>query len=188
MTKIESLLVSKKNLFSLQDLAVIWKVQESKKLKEQIKYYLRKGRLHQIKRGIYSLKKEYSDLDLAQKLIPLSYITFHTALSIQGINFQYYTEIHSSSLKSRRIKVDNKIFVYHKIPQQAFYNDLELLKKATYTIASPERAIVESLLFVSKMGFDHIDNIDKDKLIKIAKIYENKRLEARVKELIKQYF
>ena len=188
MTKIESLLVSGKNLFSLQDLAVIWEVGESKKLKEQVKYYLRKGRLHQIKRGIYSLKKEYSDLDLAQKLIPLSYITFHTALSIQGINFQYYTEIHSSSLKSRRIKIGDKTFVYHKIPEQAFYNNLGLIKEPTYTIASPERAIVESLLFATRLGFDHLDNIDKDKLIEITKLYENKRLEARVKKLIKKYF
>ena len=58
-----------------------------------IKYYLRKGKLNRIYRGIYSLNKKYSQLELAQKLQPLSYVSLHTALSIHGINFQYYSSM-----------------------------------------------------------------------------------------------
>jgi hypothetical protein len=187
MTKIENLLVSQKSVFNLQDLAVIWEVSESKKLAELVKYYVKSNRLIQIRRGIYAKNNNYSELELAQKIIPLSYITFHTALSLHGINFQHYSDIHSSSLQSRKIVVGSSQFVYHKIPEVAFYSSLGLMQKDSYLLASPERALCESLLFAPNLGFDHVDNIDRDKLLEIVKIYQNKRLESRVKKFIKKY-
>ena len=53
MNKLEKLVSTNKNILTIQDLGVIWGVTDRKKLLENIKYYLRKGRLKQIQRGVY---------------------------------------------------------------------------------------------------------------------------------------
>ena len=71
MDKIEKLLVLNKNVFSTQDLSIIWGISVKKKLWEIIKYYVRKNKLYRIYRGIYSLDKKYSQFELAQKIQPI---------------------------------------------------------------------------------------------------------------------
>lgn len=185
MTKIENLLLSGKTIFNLQDLAVIWNIVEHGKLVELVKYYLRKKRILPIKKGLYSIKENYSDLELAQKLVPDCYISYHTSLSFYGVNFQFYSEIHCCSLKSRTIMVGEKKFVYHKIPDDIFYNGLGLVQESNFTISSLERTICDSLLINKYIGFDHLDNIDEKKLTEISSIYNNNRLEKSIKKLIK---
>ena len=186
MTKIENLILSGKNIFSLQDLAVQWNIVEHRKLVELVKYYLRQKRILPIKKGLYSINKSYSDLELAQKLVPISYVSYHTALSFYGVNFQFHSEIHSCSLKSKTIQIGEKKFVYHKIPDQVFYSGVGLVQENNFTIANLERTICDSLLINKNIGFDHLDNINAEKLIEISKIYKNKRLENSLNKLTKQ--
>ena len=186
MTKIEHLILSGKNIFSLQDLAVQWNIVEHRKLVELVKYYLRQKRILPIKKGLYSINKSYSDLELAQKIVPISYVSYHTALSFYGVNFQFYSEIHSCSLKSKTIQIGEKKLVYHKIPDQVFYSGVGLVQENNFTIANLERTICDSLLINKNIGFDHLDNINAEKLIEISKIYKNKRLENSLNKLTKQ--
>lgn len=185
MNKMEILLLSKQNIFNLQDLATLWQISEHRKVVELAKYYLRTGRLFNIKKGVYALNKDYSDLELAQKLIPLSYLTYHTALSFYGINYQFYNQIHSTALISRTLKIADKSFFYHKIKPHIFYNSLGLVQKENYTICSKERTICETFLFASKPAFDYVDGVDKNQLIEIAEIFENQSLLKKVNKFIK---
>ena len=57
MDKIEKLLISNKNVFTTQDLSVIWGISEKAKIWEIAKYYFRKNKLNRIYRGIYSINK-----------------------------------------------------------------------------------------------------------------------------------
>lgn len=187
MTKIETLILSKQNLFSLQDLATLWQAGNHRKVVELAKYYVRKKRILRIRKGLYSLGTNYSDLEMAQKLIPFSYISYHTALSIYGINYQFYNQIQLTSLVSKTLKVEDKVFVYHKVKSEVFYNPLGLIQKENYTIASVERAICETFLFSTRPSFDHLSGISGQELIKISKIYNNLNLEKKIQKLVKLY-
>jgi len=187
MDKIEKLLVLHKNVFTTQDLSVIWGISEKTKLWEVIKYYLRKKKLYKIYRGIYSLDKKYLEFELAQKLKPFSYISLHTALSIHGINFQYYSSIHSVSMISKKYMVAGIEYSYHQIKDFIFYNKLGLIDKKTYILACKERAICDSLYIWPRMNMDHLEAVDEEKLYQIALIYKNKRLLNDIQRLIKKF-
>jgi len=186
MDKIEKLLVSNKNLFTTQDLSVIWGISEKTKIWEIAKYYLRKNKLNRIYRGIYSINKQYSSLELAQKLQPLSYISLHTALSIHGINFQYYSSNYSIALISKKYSVLKVEYSYHQVKDFIFFNKLGLVDKGSYILADKERAICDTLYIWPSMNVDHIDNIDGNKLLETAQIYKNQRLINDIKLLIKK--
>jgi hypothetical protein len=121
--------------------------------------------------------------EIAQKLIPLSYISLSTALSLHGINFQYDPAIYSVSLMSRRYKLNDQVYVYHKIKELVFFDQAGLENKKTYTIASPERAVCDTLYFSASWSFDNLDKINKDKLLELSAIYRNRELEQRVKKI-----
>jgi hypothetical protein len=187
MTKIEKLILSGKSVFNLQDLAVLWEITDRVQLVEIVKYYLRNQRFSSIRRGLYTLNENYSELDLAQKLVPLSYLTFHTALNFYGINYQFYNQTHSSSLVSKTLEIGDKTFTYHKLKPDIFYNQIGLVQKDNYTIASPERAICESFLFANSPAFDHLNQVSKTELLKVSQIYGNLSLEKKIQKLIKLY-
>jgi len=186
MDNIEKLLVSNKNLFTTHDLSVIWGISEKTKIWEIAKYYLRKNKLNRIYRGIYSINKQYSPLELAQKLQPLSYISLHTALSIHGINFQYYSSNYSIALISKKYSVLKVEYSYHQVKDFIFFNKLGLVDKGSYILADKERAICDTLYIWPSMNVDHIDNIDGNKLLETAQIYKNQRLINDIKLLIKK--
>lgn len=186
MDKIEKLLLSNKNIFTTQDLSVIWGIAEKSKVWEIAKYYLRKNKLNRIYRGVYSLDKKYTQLALAQKLQPLSYISLHTALSIHGINFQYYSAQYSISLISKKYIISSMEYSYHQVKDYIFFNQKGLIDKGTYILADKERAICDTLYIWPSMNIDTIDNCNKDILLETAQIYKNKRLINDVELLIQK--
>ena len=187
VTKFESLILSQKNIFSLQDINAVWKIASRKKLLELIKYYIRTKRLMPLRRGLYAINTNFSELEIAQKLIPLSYISLYTALGIHGINFQYYQVIHSIAIASKKITSKNCNFIFHQIKTDIFYNATGLINEGHYTIASPERAICDTLYLYPQASFDNLSAISKNRLKKVIHIYENKRLLKSIHKLIKDY-
>ncbi len=184
MTKTEKLLASGFKLFTVQDLMTIWNISEKEKLWSLIRYYLRAGKLKKVYKGIYSIG-EYDELELAQKLLKPSYISFYTALVFHGISFQYYDSVHAMALVSKKAAVNNKQFVYHKLKEKVFYNSLGIENKKAYVLAGPERAVADSLYLAPTLAFDNLDKVNKQKLKEVVKIYDNKALEKRVNLLIK---
>ncbi len=185
MTKLEKLILSDKNIVTIQDLSVIWNIDDRRKLLEAIKYYVRKGRLKIIRRGVYGASDSYDNFELAQKINPLSYISFYTALSYHGISFQFYETIHSMAQNTKNISAGGSIFSYHKIKSDIFFNSLGIEKMKRYMIASPERAVCDTLYLKSRIAFDNIMKLNVKKLLDISKIYNNKRLETDIKSIVK---
>lgn len=185
LKKIELLIASKQSVFTTQDLRVMWQIPNKRKLFEIIKYYLRTKRLGTVYKGIYILPEVRSPQpnEIAQKLISLSYISLATALALYGINFQYDSAVHSVSLTSRRYKIDSQVYIYHKIKDVVFFNQAGLENRITHTLASPERAVCDTLYFFPDWSFDNLDKIDKGKLCELSALYLNKKLEQRIKKL-----
>jgi len=177
---------SKHNIFTTDDLMVWLEVANRRDIIESAKDYVRRCRLFSVRKGIYSLTAEYDVNELAQKLISPSYISYYTALAIHGIIFQKYSEIHCFSPYSKTYTVNNQKFIYHKMNQEILHVQDGIINLENYTIATPERAICDSLNLNKTIAFDNLRNVNSEKLESISKIYNNKRLEADVKKIIKQ--
>lgn len=181
---IEKLILSGKKVFTAGDLAVLWEITDTNKLSERIKYYLKNKRLKSIHRGIYVYDNSYTKEDIAQKLFPLSYISLYTTSQIYGLTFQYYSDIYSIALKSKKYEIDGTIYIYHKVKESIFYNTIGLINNGRYTISSKERTICDMLYVFPKISFDNLREINIKKLEEISKIYDNKRLEKSIKNII----
>lgn len=183
-TNIEKLISSGKKVFTTDDLAIIWAVSDRKKLIGRIKYYLRQRRLIHIYKGLYAYG-EYTLLDIAQKLVPMSYLSLYTTSQMHGLTFQYYSTIFCISLKSKKYNVDGQKYEYRKVKDAIFYNDLGLMQEGGHTIANKERTICDLLYVFPGFAFDNLKSVDIEMLHKIATIYDNKRLQKDVSKIIK---
>jgi len=184
MTRLEKLQKTNLNIFTTDDLVILWEVENRREAIESVKDYTRRGRMFSIKKGVYSLTKEYDIKELSQKLITPSYISYYTALGIHGIIFQKYSEIHCMASYSKTFDIKEQKFIYHKTTQEILHSQKGILIEANYTIANPERAVCDSLYLNSNSAFDNLRNVSIEKLQEVAKIYKNKRLEKDIEKLI----
>lgn len=184
--KIEKLALSGKKVFTTEDLAVIWQIPERRRLIELIKYYLRQKRLTRIHKGVYAYGEDFTPLDIAQKLVPLSYVSLYTTSQMHGLTFQYYETIYAISLKSRKYRIGGREYIYYRVKEPIFYNQLGLVDNGRYIIADKERTITDCLYVFPRFAFDNLRGVNKEKLHDLAKIYDNKSLEKRVNKLIRE--
>lgn len=185
ITNIEKLASSGKTVFSIEDLTVLWELSDRRKLIERIKYYLRAKRLTHIAKGVYAYGQTYTPLDVAQKIVPLSYISLYTASQIHGLTFQYYQSVYAISLRSKTYIVKDQQYIYHKVKETIFYSQLGLTDNGTYIMADKERTICDCLYVFPGFNFDNLRNVDTKKLQTISMIYGNKRVEKEIQKLIK---
>jgi len=185
ITSIEKLATSGKKVFTTEDLAVIWQIPERRRLIERIKYYLREKRLIHIAKGVYAYGEDYTPFDIAQKLIPFSYLSLYTTSQMHGLTFQYYNSIYSVSLRNKTYELKDQKYIYHKVKESIFYMQQGLVDNGRYLIADKERTICDCLYVFPSFSFDNIRNINIEKLEAMSKLYGNSRLEKDVEKIIK---
>lgn len=193
MNKLLLLNKTNKKIFSTQDLSVIWKETNRRKLLESIKYYLRTNQIYQVSRGIYSIEK-YNPRDIeedielgfkiAQKISPNSYISLYTAMKYHGLIFQYYDDIYSIGERNIKREVFNKNLIFKTVKDDIFRNDIGILEKKGYRIAGKERSFCDSLYLFPNIGVDNVDVLDEDRVWEMGEIYGNKSLNERIKLLL----
>lgn len=189
LKRFELLLVNEKRVFTTQDLATIWNLSDKITLYSNIQYYVATKKLKRVYKGVYAVG-EYTELELANKLLSPSYISFYTALAAHGIIYQYYEAIHSMALVSKVFEVDKKNFSYHQIKEEVFFDPTGVKEELTSDnrvlsrMASPERAVCDSLYLVPGLSFDNLRPVNLTKLAETAKLYKNNRLEKEVMKLI----
>lgn len=185
ITNIEKLAFSGKRVFTTEDLAVIWQIPQRRRLIERIKYYLREKRLISVYKGVYAYGEDYTPLDIAQKLVPMSYISLYTTSQMYGLTFQFYSSIYSISLKSKKYKIGKTEYFYRKVKESIFYNQSGLINNGRYILADKERTVADCLYVFPSFAFDNLQGINKEKLVEMSKIYSNKRLEKEIMKIIK---
>jgi predicted transcriptional regulator of viral defense system len=184
-TKIEVLLLAApQTVFTIDDLGIFWMMPDRHNVARLANYYVRKGRLHSVRRGVYTVKKNYSPLEAAIKIFPPSYISFTTALAHHGAFFQYEQDIHLMALTSKTVTLSNEqVFVYHQIKDEVLLNQEGVEETDGYWMASLERAICDTSYLVSSFAFEHIDRANPDKLIALSSIYKSQALVGRMEKL-----
>ena len=164
------------SVFTAKDIALIWKESDINTLKARINYYVKKGKLYSLRRGIYVKDKNYNKFELATKIYTPSYISLETVLRKEGVIFQYYKAIFAVSYLSREIFCDDQKYVYRKIKNEVLVNSSGVKKENNYFIASKERAFLDALYLYKNYHFDNLETIDWDFCSKIVSIYGNKKM------------
>jgi predicted transcriptional regulator of viral defense system len=184
--KLNILHKSGRTVFSTQELMLYWAVENKRVLYTQIARFKEQGFLRTIQRGLYALEGVgVNEFELAGKLKKNSYISFETVLAKNGIINQWYGIYFSASDRKLFVENDYGKFDYRRLTTKVLNNRLGVVNQGSYFIASTERAICDYFYEVGFQQLDDLDGVDKTKLLKISKIYKNKRLEKDINKLIK---
>ncbi len=179
----QELLRSKKDVFSFKELVLLWGDTDLQNIRSRVSYYVRKGYLYHIRRGLYAKDKDYDRFEVATKIFTPAYISFETVLRNSGMIFQYYTSIYVASYRTETVKCDGQEYVFRTIKPTLLTNTLGVTIKDMYSIASPERAFLDMLYIHKDYYFDNLGPLNWDKVYEILPIYGgNKRMEKVVAE------
>jgi predicted transcriptional regulator of viral defense system len=191
-----TLLKTGQKFFNTSDLQVLWNFVERTKVNNIIRYYKTKKKIYTIKSGLFSLipleDVTFEDkLIIAQKIITPSYVSYHTALNINGVNFQYYESIHLIADYYKKLNILGTEIVFHKITDSIFLSRLGLkeikTKNGNYTIAGTERSIIDTWYLNPNIGLDinYSSKIDKKLLIQISNLYNKPSIKINLKKYFK---
>lgn len=173
---ITDILRSPKTILTFKDVALIWGDTDKKSVISGINYYVKTGQMIRIRRGIYTKDEHYDKLELATRIYTPSYVSFETVLTREGINFQFYGQIFLASYLTREIIIDNQTYSFRKIKDSILANPAGVEHNEETSIATKERAFLDTIYINSNYHFDNVDSLDWDKVFEILPIYENKKM------------
>ncbi|MEK9166717.1 MAG: hypothetical protein AAB836_00255 [Patescibacteria group bacterium] len=181
------LLRSKQTVFSFKELILLWGNLEVKTAKSRVNYYVRKGQLYHIRRGLYGKDKNYDRYELANKIFSPSYISFETVSGAAGLTFQYYSQIFLASYQTRELICDDQKFSFKTIKDSILLDTTGIEKRESYYIASPERAFLDMIYLHPTYYFDNLSTLNWEKVYAILPIYNSRRMEKAVKVYQDEY-
>jgi len=164
-------------VFRFSDLSQVVAGYTGSKLRSALKYALTKGDIFRISQGIYSLSKDYSRLEFANKYRSPSYISLYSVLQKEGIVFQPYSTIYVVSSRSQEIEIDGQKYIYRKIKDDVLLNPFGVKNENGIQIANIERAICDKIYLDGDEYFDNLRNIDWNLMTEInQKVYSENKL------------
>ena len=179
---LSELLRSSKTVFSFKDLVLLWGIDKFKAV-SMANYYIKKGELYHIRRGLYAKDRNYDKFELATRIFTPSYISFETVLIKEGLNFQFYERIFVATYQTKEIICDGQTYSFKTIKPTILINNKGIENKENYSIASPERAFLDVLYLNKDYHFDNLSVLNWEKVFEILPIYGgNKRMDKKVKE------
>lgn len=185
---LKAILRKNQTVFSFKELFLKFRGVTEKSLKSKLNYYVKVGDLYNIRRGLYAKDKDYNRLELATKIFVPSYISFETVLQSAGITFQFYKQIFVASYQTREIVCDGQSYNFKKIKDTILTTSAGIDVLDNYSIASPERAFLDTVYLNSQYYFDNLEPLDWNKVYQILPIYgDNKSMKKRVDMYYKSF-
>lgn len=176
------------SLFTLNDFARIFSINNRNSLYQKAKRLKDKKIITQVIKGkyIFNLNRP-NDFTLSNFIYQPSYISCESALSLFGIitGFSYHITSITTN-KTKRYNFQNKDFYYSHIKPSLFWG---YEKKDNFLIAEKEKALLDYFYLGLKgwksLATDELDlsEINKEKLISFAKKSKNNRLLQFVKKI-----
>jgi len=168
--RLKILIESKKTVFRAKDLQSLWQ-ENSRNTIIYAKRMVVKDLILKLAKGYYALNKDYSVYELANLIISPSYVSFNSALLFWGVCFQISDTMQSVSLLNYQKKIGDKNYKYQSMKKDLFFNSEGIDFKNNISIASPERALLDSFYFGAIANVDDWEKINKTYLNKLAKNY-----------------
>lgn len=179
----EAIFKSERSVFKLRDIGMLTGATNADNLKAAANYYVSKGVLRNVRRGIY-VKDNYSVEELACRLYSPSYISLETVLCRAGIVFQYSSAVTAVSYLTRTIAVDGGDVVYQKIKNSVLVDNRGIGREGNANVATPERAFLDRLYLSRNYYFDNINSLDRAAVEELMDIYRCKALEKRARRAL----
>ena len=172
LKKLEKL---KKDYYSVKDLERVLDMPIDS-LRGQLTRWCKKGILIRIAKGIYApYGTEIDVLKIANQIYYPSYLSFESVLSRYGILSQIpYTLTFATPKRTKKMILNDTEIEFTKLSDKYYFG---YVFENGINIASPEKALVDCLYLVSKgkrvLNIDelYLKNIDKEKLMKISKVF-----------------
>lgn len=183
---LQSILRSSKTILTLKDIALLWQDADTDAARVRLNYYVKKGDLYRMRRGVYTKSKVYNKLELATRVFTPSYVSFETILAKEGLIFQYQTQITIASYLTRKVIIGEQVYAYKKLKKTVLTNSIGIEHTDETSVATKERAFLDILYINTDFHFDNLRSLDWDKVFAILPIYENKRMAKKVTQLFKQ--
>ncbi len=177
---IAKLYESPKTILTIKDIALIWEETNTVNLLSKIKYYAKQGSLIRLTRGVFAKSKEYDVKELATSIYTPSYVSFETVLREAGIIFQHHDTIFVAGPYPTTKKIGNQTITFRKLKDSVLYSALGIKNEKNYSIATPERAFLDTIYLSPKFYFDNLRSINWELCFELVKIYDNKQLVKRL--------
>ena len=160
---LKDILSAPQTVFSINELYLKWGKSEPGLLRSRLSYYVQRGYLYHLRRGLYAKVNDYSRYEVATRILVPSYISFETVLLQAGITFQWYERIFVASYQTRTIECDGQIYDFKTI-KNSLLTDIRGIKvEQNYSIATPERAFLDMIYLHKEYWFDNVTSLDWDK-------------------------
>ena len=175
------LMRTKNTIFTINEISLLYGESDVNFLRKKMYRYVKTGKMYSVRKGIYAKDKNYDKYELATKIYTPSYISFETVLAKAGVIFQLYGQIFIASYLSRELVINGQTYLFKKIKSSILTDKTGMEEKDNYFIASTERAFLDVIYLNKEYHFDNLINIDWNKVYRILPIYNNKRMEKKVK-------
>ncbi len=177
---IAKLYESPKTILTIKDIALIWKETNTVNLLSKIKYYAKQRSLIRLTRGVFAKNKDYDVKELAASMYTPSYISFETVLREAGIIFQHHDSIFVAGPYPATKKIGGQTIVFRTLKDSVLYSALGIKNEKNYSIATPERAFLDTMYLAPKFHFDNLRSINWELCAELVKLYDNKQLIKRL--------
>lgn len=184
---VEVLLRSPKTVFSTKDVALLWGEEKEQTVSSRLNKYVKAGKLVRVHRGIYAKDKNYNRFELATRIYTPSYISFETVLTRGGINFQFYSNVFVASYVTRDIEAGDQKISFVRMKDYVLSNTTGIEHQDGIATATKERAFLDRIYISKDYHFDNLNPLDWNKVFEILPIYNNKRMEKKVKQYFGHY-
>lgn len=182
---LKSILRSKKTVFSVKDIALLWGDPGTNAASSRLKYYVQTGDLHRIRQGLYAKDRDYDRLELATRIFTPSYVSFETVLAKAGITFQFYNRIFVATYLTREVDCDGQTFQFRKVKDVILANSEGVDNSSERSIATAERAFLDTLYVSTDYHFDNLTPLNWERVFALLPLYDNKRMAKQVNTLHK---
>jgi predicted transcriptional regulator of viral defense system len=171
-------------VFGLSEIARVTGKPADKNLISAVSYYVKKGDLIRLAKGLYSFDKSYSAWELGNRLRSPSYISLNTVLQDRGVNFQPYTSIFLVANRNEIRTIKGQKYIYRKIKDEILLNLAGIEVIDGVAVAILERAILDKIYLDGPEHFDNLRAVDWDKMDELNRsVYQRKNITKYIKEM-----
>jgi len=186
-TNIAALLRSKSTVFTFKEILLASGENDPQLLVRRLSYYVSKGQLYHIRRGLYAKDKNYNRFELATKIYTPAYISLETVLAQAGVIFQFYEKIFVVTYKTKDLECDSYTYSFRTIKSDILTSREGIENNETYSIATKERAFLDTLYLNKDYHFDNLAPLDFHKIQTLLPLYNNKRMAKAVNNYYQDY-
>lgn len=184
---IAKLYQSPKTILTSKDFALLWGETNKARLKDKIAYYVKQGTLTRLTRGVFAKADGYDPKELATSIYTPSYVSFETVLREAGMIFQHYDTVFVAGPWTKTVKVGTQTINFRKLKDTVLFNAAGVVNKINYSIATPERAFLDTIYLFPEYFFDNLSSLDWERCFALAPLYGNKQLVKRLASYQKKY-